>query len=326
MTPADSSTRWLTALAVGTAFSAWWYLFAFHGVTDIGYLAHKQDPSAFRWLWGRWIVDWHQTHYALNFLAVPTAIWLAWRRRVRVLEAPPQVFWPALLLVLAALAIHVFGAKAQQTRLSLLAMALLWWAVPSFAWGRAALRGLAYPALVLLLAMPLNFFDQLLNPIRVVAVRISAAIASGIGLGVHAIGSVLVEGENRAWSIDLADSTSSVYALFTCILLTVIIAEFLHLTTSRRLLFIASSPIAFTLATIMRGVTLGLLAEFATPEAATRIDQRHPALVLAPWFLIFLWMNFRLVRLNRSDIRRRLNALLQPAGNPTTTRDREGLP
>ncbi len=320
------SGRWPTALAAASALAAWWFLFAFHGVTDIGYLAHKQNPSAFRWLYGRWLVDWHQTSYSLNFLAVPLAAWLAWRRRGAWAHAPSRVCWPALAIVLAALALHVFGAKAQQTRLSLLALFLLWWAIPAFAWGGALLRALAYPTLVLLLSMPLNFFDQLLNPMRIAAARAAAVLASGVGLGVQAVGSVLMESETRAWAVDLADPTSSVYALFACMLLAVFVAELSRLKPARRLLVVALSPLAFLLATVARGVALCLWSEFASPGSAARIDEQVPALVLLPGFLLFLWMAVRLARLNAVDFRARLRSLMEPTGEANPSRDREGLP
>jgi len=305
---------------------AGWALFHFEGVTDVGYLADQTTTSLFRWIANRWYVDWLTTHYAMNFLAPPTALWLLWRRRDALCGGPHSVAWMGLALVVLALALHVLGAKTQQTRISLFALILLVWAVPWFAWGPRVARGMAYPMLALAMAMPLNFFDQFLNPLRVTAAAVSAALASGLGLSVQAMGSLLVEAETRAWALDLADPTSSVFALHALTMWTLILADLVFRRTAQRLALVALTPLLFLAATTMRGLTLCFAAEGWSPDLALSLDDRWPALVLLPWFLLFQGLAIRLLTVQWREARRSFATLMAPHNRPSAPADREGLP
>lgn len=326
MFASTDTTRRITGLSGLLALISWWALFHFQGVTDIGYLAHKANPSAFTWLFFRWQVDWHATHYAINFLAPALALWLLWRRRDRLRAGSYRVAWTGAAVVLLGLALHILGAKAQQTRLSLIGMVLLLWGAPWFAWGPLVGRTLRYPALALFFSLPLNFFDQALNPIRVAAARISAGLAAGLGLNVKAIGSLLVDGETGSWTLDLADSTSSIYALLALTLWTLFRAELRLPDARRKIWLLLWTPVLFVLATILRGAALALLAEGWSAPLAQTLHDRTPALLL---FLLFFAMQtgvLRLLALNRNNLRQRIEILLKPHGAPSSSTGREGLP
>lgn len=298
-------------LAGLAALAAWIALFHFGGVTDIGYDASRPDPSAFNWIAERWRGDYQDTAYALNFLAPLIAIWLAWRRRSVLVAGPHGPSLTGLLVLLVGLILHALGAKAQQTRITLFAMIVTLYGTAWFTWGRPAARGLAFPAAALLFGLPLNFFDQVLNPFRISSVALAALLASGFGMPVSASGSLLFESEQRMWSIDLANSTGSIFALLAVTLWSIVFAELAVPAGRRRLALIALSPVLFWLATIFRGVILCVLAEAFSPELAARVNASYPVVPLLIGFLPMQLITVRLLRLQKGDWRARIKTLTE---------------
>ncbi|MCZ7592072.1 MAG: exosortase/archaeosortase family protein [Kiritimatiellae bacterium] len=263
---------WVASLV---AAAAWWALFQFQGVTDVGYVVERANPSAFHWIRGRWMVDWSGTHYAINFVAPFLALFLLWRRRAELKHAHAQVSWAGFVVFALGLALHLLGAKAQQTRLSLLGMITMIWGLPWFALGPDVGRALRYPMFGLIFMTPLNFFDYLLNPFRVIATKVAAVLASGFGIAVKQIGSILVESETGAWSLDMANSTSGIFALLSLCMWTVLLGDFLYKKNGRKKFWLfVWTPILFLMATILRGLTLCLLAESLSGATATTFNAR----------------------------------------------------
>ncbi len=307
----------MTWLAAALAVAAWWALFQFQGVTDVGYIAGAPQASAFEWIYWRWRVDWTGSHYAVNFLAPLLALWFAWRRRDDFRAATLRVSWAGFSVFLLALALHILGAKAQQTRLSLFALVLTVWGLPWFALGPDVGRALRYPVFALIFIMPLNFFDYLLNPFRVVATTITAAIASGLGVTVKSLGSLLVESETRAWTIDLADSTSGIFALLALTLWSLVLADILYKKKAGRMfLLIAATPILFFLATILRGITLCMIAQGLSAQTATALNKQYPAIAMIAFFLLLQFAWIRILAINPRSVRERLQAMTKPQSAP----------
>ena len=165
--------------------------------------------------------------------------------------------------------------------------------------------------------MPLNFFDYLLNPFRVMATAITAAIASGLGVAVKSLGSLLVESETRAWTIDLADSTSGIFALLALTLWSLVLADILYKKKAGRMFFlIAATPVLFFLATILRGITLCMIAQGLSAQTATSLNKQYPAIVMIAFFLLLQFAWIRILALNPRSVRERLQAMTKPQSPP----------
>lgn len=314
-------------LAGAAALAAWCALFHFGGVTDIGYDASRPDPSAFNWIAERWRGDFRDTAYALNFLAPVLALWLAWRRRAILATGPHRASWAGCMILVIGLALHALGAKAQQTRITLFAMIVTLYGAAWFAWGRPAARGLAAPAAALLFALPLNFFDQVINPFRVASAALAALLASGFGLPVAAAGSLLIESEQGAWTLDLADSTGSIFALLAVTMWSVVLAELALPSWRRRLALLAMTPAFFWLANIARGLILCALAEGISPDFARRAHADFSTLLLTVGFLPLQLLAVRLLRMKRGDFKARFKALTDVTPHqPPPSNQLEGLP
>ncbi|MCS6770541.1 MAG: exosortase/archaeosortase family protein [Kiritimatiellae bacterium] len=296
----------LGLLAAGTVFVlAWGIFFHFRGVTDVGYIVSKPNPSIFYWLYDRWwLNDFVVTSYAINFLAPILAAFLAWRRRTALRDAPRRIGWAGLVLFTALLALHVLGARAQQTRISILAMVWLPWAAAFFAWGPAVARLLAYPFLMASWIMPVNFFDAAMNPLRVAAAHAAAGLAAGIGFPATAVGSAIVESESQLWVINLSDSTSGIYALSALAMFTMLAADYVK-PLRRAVWTVVLTPVFFWLANTGRGFLAVFVAEVFGPNAANTLNVHYPAVGLIGFYVAAQAAWLRLSGLDWGSVRRR---------------------
>jgi hypothetical protein len=114
-----------------------------------------------------WMVSWWRpeasagTDYSHGWLIPLASIGIIWMRRLELLSLPKKVSRWGLAFVVMALLLHWLGAKAQQTRLSLMALILLLWAVPFFFYGGPTARLLMFPCAYLLFCVPMAFLDGL---------------------------------------------------------------------------------------------------------------------------------------------------------------------
>ena len=112
-------------------------LFHFQGnTTDIVAFGR----SAILWMVNHWNDD-SGNDYSYGWLIPFGSLAVIWLNRDELLRAPRAVSRAGMAVLVLALLLHWLGAKAQQTRLSLMALVLLTWAVPFYfcGWaGRAA--------------------------------------------------------------------------------------------------------------------------------------------------------------------------------------------
>lgn len=253
------------ALVIALIFA----LFHFFGVTDVGYDARIATRSAFVWLWRRWMGDLNGTWLASSHWIPLVALLLVWSRRHELRAAAGPASRIGLAFVLLALALHWAGARAQQTRLSLAAFALLLWAIPYYAAGWKVARGLAFPCAFLLLAMPLNFLDGATRPLRYLAVKFSALLLGGLGLNVGSGGAQVFSRVEQGFRLDLADPASGIYFL-TALLAVLLAVGFLRRwTLPRFLVSVALLPVVCVAANVTRTVVFALAGEAFGAAAAS---------------------------------------------------------
>ena len=149
--------------------------------------------SAFNWmlmLWKSGRIFGGNIYYLGWIMPVVTLI-LLYRRRRQLAFASRVVYWPGLMVVIAAIFLHWAGARAQQTRLSLIAFILLLWAIPLFLYGRSFAKQIAFPVTLLFFCVPLNFLDTITFPMRVLSATVAQILAAGLGFVVERAGSVI---------------------------------------------------------------------------------------------------------------------------------------
>jgi len=117
--------------------------------------------SVLKWMVIRWgDATLSAGDYSHGWLIPMVSIYALWRKRRELTEAPKDVFWPGLLLVILGLFLHWVGARVQQPRLSLASLVLLLWSIPLFLNGRKVGAILLFPCFYLVFCIPMNFFDS----------------------------------------------------------------------------------------------------------------------------------------------------------------------
>jgi exosortase len=236
-------------------FGAWLALFHYLGNATLGYI---QSQSLFIWLAGCYKSP-DDAHGPLIPLAVLALCW--WKRKA-LLATPKQPWWPALLGVAFALALHLLGFKIQQTRFSVVAFFLGIYALTGVLWGPFWLKESFFPFILLVFCMPLSAVaDQLTLPLRFLATAITAWI-SQIVLGVNVIRhGTLLFNANGQYQYEIAAACSGLRSLIAILALATVYGFMNYRHWGRRLITIAS---AFPLAVM--GNVLRLLAIIVAAE------------------------------------------------------------
>lgn len=192
----------------------------FGNTTETNVFGH----SAFNWMLTLWKSGriFGGNIYYLGWIMPLVTLLLIYRRRMEISRAARAVCWPGLLLVVFALFLHWAGARAQQTRLSLMALILLLWAIPIFLYGWPLARQLIFPLGLLIFCVPLNFLDALTFPMRVLSAAGAELLAAGLGLMVERAGSVIRLTE-PAITLNGSDPASGLGTLLTLIAIALVI-------------------------------------------------------------------------------------------------------
>jgi EpsI family protein len=235
MTPAavksESRMRWASVLACVTAGAA---LFLAFGNATRGYI---DTASAVTWWVRQWLNPDSQMEHGWVILAL--AAWLLarnWRARgacagdgrwgmgeARAGGRREAVSRPGagLAAMGGALALHLVGFVAQQTRLSIVALLLFTWGVLALADRRVA-RAAAFPLAFLVFAIPVDVLDSLGFWLRLGVIRICAGLAHAAGIDVVRSGTQLFAPDGR-YQYDVAAACSGVRSLMALLALSLMI-------------------------------------------------------------------------------------------------------
>jgi len=183
-------------------------------------------------------------NYSHGFIIVPFALYFAWRKRRALAAAPVEpgigglaVVAVSLLVLLAGLA----GAELFLTRVSLIGVigGSIW-----FLWGRAHLRLLAFPVLLLFLMVPLPaiIFNQIAFPLQLLASRAGEAALTLGGVPVLREGNVL---ELATTKLEVAQACSGIRSLISLLTLGILLGKLSEQPIMMRILLaILTVPVA----------------------------------------------------------------------------------
>jgi len=250
--------------------------------------------SAFKWMMTLWKSGriFGGTVYYLGWIIPMVTLGLIYQQRREITAAPRAVCWPAILLVLLGLFLHWAGARAQQTRLSLIALILLLWAIPFFLYGWPVAKRLLLPAGLLIFCVPLNFLDAVIFPMRVISAHVAELLLNGLGVAVTRAGSVITM-SSPSIVIDGADPASGLGTLLTITAAVFIAGHILRDGWILRVLMPGFIIPVMIFSGSMRLASGALLATFISPEAS-RLFHDYGGLIvmfcLSAVILVFLRM------------------------------------
>lgn len=262
--------------------AAWALLFHFLGNSTLGYI---HSPSIFRW-WFEALQGIQDQEHAYIMPAV--TLGLLWWKREELAALSKRVWWPALLLFLLAILLHLLGYLLQQTRLSVVAFFLGIYVLSGWVWGWSWLRATMFPFALLLFAVPLgSAAEPLTVPLRQMATQITAWLCQGaLGINVQHTGNLLFS-PTGAYEYEVAGACSGIKSL-TTIMAFAVIYGYLNLKSLwRRLgLITLAAPLA-VLANVCRLTMIIITAETYGQQAGHRVHDNQ-WLSLVPYVPAFL--------------------------------------
>ena len=229
--------------------------------------------AAFGWLYhgviAKLVYDWqHDDNYSHGFLIVPLALYFAWERRERLLNAIPKPSMFGLVIILGSLATLIAGILGAELFLSRVSMIGLIAGTILFAFGWPHLREAAFPIAFLFLMIPLPaiLFNQIAFPLQLFASQVGEAALTGWGIPVLREGNVMVLANT---TLEVAEACSGIRSLVSLITLGIVYSYF----TDRRnwvrvVVTLSTIPIAIA-ANGLRVAGTGIAAHYYGPEAAT---------------------------------------------------------
>lgn len=143
------------------------------------------------------------------------------------------------------LALHALAYTVQQTRLSILALLVFTWGVLRLAGGRRWGRAAAFPLLLLLFAVPVEFLDAVGFHLRLGVIATTEWLARAAGIEVIRNGTQLFAPDG-GYQYDVAAACSGVRSLMALLALSLLIG-YLRLQTwrARLAVFILAFPLTF---------------------------------------------------------------------------------
>ncbi len=275
-----------------TLFAAWVLLFQFWGNSIFSYV---HTPSLFAWLHYLYTVGGENNDSSYGELIPFLVVGLFWWKRKELLALPLQAWWPGLLLLAAALALHLCGFLVQQPILSILALFAGIYALTGLAWGRAWLRHSIYPYFLFVFSIPmaaqLNF---ILFPLRLLVTWLVEMVSHLVGIGVLRQGTQLTD-PSGAYGYDVAAACGGMRSLIAVFLLATVVAfGLLRSPANRIILMTFAAPLA-VLGNMLRLLAIIFAAEMGGQEWGNYVHEGGPFGIISllpyvPGMIGLLWV------------------------------------
>jgi exosortase len=246
---------------------------------------------------GKLVFDWYDLpDYSHGFLVPLFSLYIMWETREAIRKTPIRQSWsgvPLIVLGACVVILGVYGADLFLSRTSfiILTAGLIWTFL-----GRAMLKVLRFPLLILLLAIPFPeiVFNKITFPLQLLASDLASAILPLFHVPVLHEGNVI---ELPVMKLEVAEACSGIRSLMSLFTLAVFYGYFLENTVWRRVvLAFASVPIAVA-ANAARIVGTGLCVQYWDPEKAMGFFHEFSGWVMFVISLSCLYLVHRIMRL-----------------------------
>ena len=280
---ATSLSKRLRSGPVGTVsllvvFAALFALFHFQGnATDVRMFGR----SVFGWMVVRWAdATFSRGSYSLGWLIPLFSLFIVWRRRRELADAPSATDWRGVWVVLLGLLMHWAGMRSQQPRASLMGFVVLLWGIPFLLYGWSAAKRLIFPCAYLVFCIPLNFLDSLTFPLRIWATVLSASVINGLGIAAQRSGTAIFSTAGGGFSLDVADPCSGIRYMLVLSALTAAYANLAQRSLWKQwLLFAIVVPLAVA-GNVSRIVLTAIAARLFGQEFAVGLYHNYSGLIV----------------------------------------------
>lgn len=281
-----------------------WGVFLFHAQ------GNTTDPRAFGRSALLWMSSyWNDTASGIDqshgWVIPLVSLGLIWYRRRDFAAAPKAVSGAGLCVVVLALLLHWLGARAQQTRISLVGLILLLWGVPFHLYGWQVARLLIFPCSYLAFCIPLNFLDSMTAPLSLQSAAISAALLNGLGILVERSGVVINSVPPGEFSFEVAQACSGIHSILAIAALSAVYGHLSQKTLLKKwLVFLSSIPLAIA-GNVVRITMVAVVAKAFGEQLAQGIYHDYSGYIFFIVATLLMLGVGSLLQLNMAEVRER---------------------
>lgn len=261
-----------------------WFL-AFHlfGNSTFGY---TDTNSLFGWL----DYDYSQKAGDEHGYLVPFAVLaLIWYEKKRFIAVHKETWWPALIVVVIGILIHLVGYRVQQVRISIIGFFLGWYGLMGMVWGKEWLRAVFFPYILFIFCFPIgSLADNISVPLRKISSVITATIANIMGIDVVRRGTMLFN-HAKGYEYEVAAACSGLRSLIATLGIGVVYGFLIFKTSWRRgLMVVCAVPLAVA-ANVTRLLMIIFAAEIFGQKGGMYVHD-STLLSLIPYVVAFIGM------------------------------------
>ncbi len=255
------------------------------GVGSLALIIAFCYSAVFQWMYGRYMNA--DSYYSHGFLVPFVTLFLIWMKRDQLLDQPQQESRAGLVLIVAALLLHILGTLLYIFALSAFSLFFLIIGLTLYLCGNEITRTIRFPLLFLIFMFPLPeaIISIISFPLKMFAAKAGVWIVGLLGIPIHG------EGFNifiPAGELLVGNPCSGLRSLIAFLALGAVFAYLSNLTLVRKyILFFISIPIAL-LSNIIRVPILILVSYYWGLEAAAPDTLVHTASGLLVFVLGFL--------------------------------------
>jgi exosortase len=246
---------------------------------------------------------WQRDTYAGHCIFVPIfSAFLLWSDRERLRNAAGKGSPAGVFVLLAGLALLVFGQAERNLTLQALSLVVTVAGATLWGFGSRCLREAWFPIAFLALSMPLPraIVRACSYDLQLFAARFAAFVVTLLGTPIHRRGLFL---ELPSVTLEVAEICNGLRFMSAMLVLTVAFAQMTQRTAGAKIGLVLAAPPLAVLANGVRVVALALGAEYIGPQAVTGI--LHHSIGKVVWLLAIVPMVALGFILRRRDDRRR---------------------
>jgi exosortase len=256
-----------------TLLAAWLLLFQFWGNSILGYV---HTSSLFGWLNEAYNSPGSAEDSGHGDLIPFLVVGIFWWKRKEMLSLPLQIWWPGILILAAALALHLMGYVVQQPFLSVVALFAGIYGLMGMAWGRAWLRHSSYPFLLFIFSIPLaSHLNFILFPLRQLVTWLVEMFAHLLGIEIIRNGTQLMDPSGN-FQYEVAAACGGMRSLVAIFLLATVYAFGVFRAPGQRIFLMALGVPFAVLGNFVRLSCIILAAEMGGQEWGNYVHEGGP--------------------------------------------------
>ena len=258
-----------------TLLVAWLLLFQFWGNSILGYV---HTSSLFEWLFYLYNVGGSDlaTDDSYGNIMPFLMVGLFWWKRKELLALPLKPWWPGILLLAAAGALHISGFLIQQPFVSVVALFTGIYALMGMAWGREWLRHSSYPFFLFVFSIPLaSHLNFILFPLQLFVCWLVEMVSHLFGIEVIRRGTQLMD-PSGTYGYEVAAACGGMRSFIAIFLLATVYAFGTFSSPWKRIFLMATALPFAILGNLLRLLAIIVAASFGGQEWGNYVHEGGP--------------------------------------------------